>query len=125
MDLASIVLADPRILLLDEPTAGIAQREAEASIPLLRRLQQVTNTTVVIVEHDVPLIFALCSQVVVLETGGWYRSVRRTRCDGIRGRWQRILVPAKRLSLFRGRPHRHSSGEMKGRPDDRYRMVTS
>ncbi len=69
VDLASILLADPRILLLDEPTAGIAQREAEAFIPLLRQLQQVTNTTVVIVEHDVPLIFALCTQVVVLETG--------------------------------------------------------
>jgi ABC-type branched-subunit amino acid transport system ATPase component len=69
VDLASILLADPRILLLDEPTAGIAQREAEAFIPLLRRLQQVTNTTVIIVEHDVPLIFALCSQVVVIEAG--------------------------------------------------------
>ena len=38
VDLASIVLAQPRLLLLDEPTAGIAQREAEAFIPLLRRL---------------------------------------------------------------------------------------
>jgi energy-coupling factor transporter ATP-binding protein EcfA2 len=36
VDLASIVLANPRLLLLDEPTAGIAQREAEAFIPLLR-----------------------------------------------------------------------------------------
>jgi ABC-type branched-subunit amino acid transport system ATPase component len=40
VDLASIVLARPRLLLLDEPTAGIAQREAEAFIPLLRRLHQ-------------------------------------------------------------------------------------
>ena len=35
VDLASIVLARPRLLLLDEPTAGIAQREAEAFVPLL------------------------------------------------------------------------------------------
>jgi ABC-type branched-subunit amino acid transport system ATPase component len=40
VDLASIVLARPRLLLLDEPTAGIAQREAEAFVPLLRRLHQ-------------------------------------------------------------------------------------
>ncbi|MDA8356197.1 MAG: ATP-binding cassette domain-containing protein [Actinomycetota bacterium] len=69
VDLASIVLARPRLLLLDEPTAGIAQREAEAFIPLLQRLQQVADCTVVLVEHDVPLVFALCSEVVVMESG--------------------------------------------------------
>jgi ABC-type branched-subunit amino acid transport system ATPase component len=69
VDLASIVLAGPRLLLLDEPTAGIAQREAEAFIPLLRRLHDVTGSTIVLVEHDVPLVFELCSTVVVMETG--------------------------------------------------------
>lgn len=70
VDLASILLAEPRLLLLDEPTAGIAQREAEAFIPLLRRLHQVADTTIVLVEHDVPLVFELCSTVVVMELGG-------------------------------------------------------
>jgi ABC-type branched-subunit amino acid transport system ATPase component len=69
VDLASVVLSRPRLLLLDEPTAGIAQREAEAFIPLLQRLHQVTGTTIVLVEHDVPLVFELCTQVVVMETG--------------------------------------------------------
>jgi ABC-type branched-subunit amino acid transport system ATPase component len=69
VDLASIVLARPRLLLLDEPTAGIAQREAEAFIPLLRRLHQVADCTILLVEHDVPLVFELCSKVVVMETG--------------------------------------------------------
>jgi ABC-type branched-subunit amino acid transport system ATPase component len=69
VDLASIVLARPRLLLLDEPTAGIAQREAEAFIPLLRRLHEVADTTIVLVEHDVPLVFELCSSVVVMELG--------------------------------------------------------
>ena len=69
VDLASIVLARPRLLLLDEPTAGIAQREAEAFIPLLRRLHQVADTTIVLVEHDVPLVFELCSTVIVMELG--------------------------------------------------------
>ncbi len=69
VDLASMVLAKPRLLLLDEPTAGIAQREAEAFIPLLRRLHEVADTTIVLVEHDVPLVFELCSAVVVMELG--------------------------------------------------------
>jgi ABC-type branched-subunit amino acid transport system ATPase component len=56
-------------LLLDEPTAGIAQREAEAFIPLLRRIHEVADTTIVLVEHDVPLVFELCTQVVVMEQG--------------------------------------------------------
>jgi ABC-type branched-subunit amino acid transport system ATPase component len=69
VDLASIVLARPRLLLLDEPTAGIAQREAEAFIPLLQRIHDVADTTIVLVEHDVPLVFELCSTVVVMELG--------------------------------------------------------
>src|SRR5581483_7132430 len=69
VDLASIVLAEPRLLLLDEPTAGIAQREAEAFVPLLHRIHDVTGSTIVLVEHDVPLVFSLASQVVVMETG--------------------------------------------------------
>jgi ABC-type branched-subunit amino acid transport system ATPase component len=69
VDLASIVLAGPRLLLLDEPTAGIAQREAEAFIPLLRRLHEVTNSTILLVEHDVPLVFDLCSHIVVMQAG--------------------------------------------------------
>ena len=69
VDLASIVLAGPRLLLLDEPTAGIAQREAEAFVPLLRRLQAVTGATVLLVEHDVPLVFELCHTVVVMQAG--------------------------------------------------------
>ena len=69
VDLASMVLARPRLLLLDEPTAGIAQRETEAFAPLLRRLHQLADTTIVLVEHDVPLVFALCTKVVVMETG--------------------------------------------------------
>ena len=69
VDLASIVLARPRLLLLDEPTAGIAQREAEAFVPLLSRLHEVAETTIILVEHDVPLVFELSTKVVMMETG--------------------------------------------------------
>ena len=69
VDLASIALARPRLLLLDEPTAGIAQREAEAFVPLLRRLQEMTGCSVLLVEHDVPLAFELCDRAVVMQAG--------------------------------------------------------
>ena len=69
VDLAAIMLAKPRLLLLDEPTAGIAQREAEAFIPLLRRLHELSGATILLVEHDVPLVFELCSTVVVMQSG--------------------------------------------------------
>ncbi|MHB8466295.1 MAG: ABC transporter ATP-binding protein [Acidimicrobiales bacterium] len=69
VDLAVIAAAGPRLLLLDEPTAGIAQREAEAFRPLLRRLREVTGASICLVEHDVPLVFALSDRVVVMEAG--------------------------------------------------------
>jgi ABC-type branched-subunit amino acid transport system ATPase component len=69
VELATILAARPRLLLLDEPTAGIAQREAEAFGPLLRRLHEVTGATIGIVEHDVPLASSLCDRLIVMEAG--------------------------------------------------------
>lgn len=69
VDLAAILAAKPRLLLLDEPTAGIAQREAEAFEPLLRRLHEITGATVCLVEHDVRLVMALADRVFVMEAG--------------------------------------------------------
>jgi len=69
VDLAIVLAARPRLLLLDEPTSGIAQREAEAFGPLLRRLHELTGATIVLVEHDVPLALSLCSRLFVMETG--------------------------------------------------------
>lgn len=69
VDLAAVVLARPRLLLLDEPTAGIAQREVEAFVPLLRKIHEVTGCSIVLVEHDVPLAFELCTTVVVMQAG--------------------------------------------------------
>lgn len=69
VDLATILAAHPRLLLLDEPTAGIAQREAEAFGPLLRRMHELTGATICLVEHDVPLTCSLCDRLVVMESG--------------------------------------------------------
>ena len=69
VDLAAVMAAQPRMLLLDEPTAGIAQREAEAFGPLLRRVHELTGATICLVEHDVPLVVSLCDRLVVMEAG--------------------------------------------------------
>jgi ABC-type branched-subunit amino acid transport system ATPase component/ABC-type branched-subunit amino acid transport system permease subunit len=68
-DLAAQVAARPKLLLLDEPTAGVAQREAEAFGPLLRKIRDELDCSVLIVEHDMPLLMGLCDRVYALETG--------------------------------------------------------
>jgi ABC-type branched-subunit amino acid transport system ATPase component/branched-subunit amino acid ABC-type transport system permease component len=68
-DLATQVAAAPKLLLLDEPTAGVAQREAEAFGPMLRRLRDELDCAILIVEHDMPLLMGLCDRIFALEAG--------------------------------------------------------
>jgi ABC-type branched-subunit amino acid transport system ATPase component/MFS family permease len=69
VDLGMVVAHDPGILLLDEPSSGIAQREAEALPPLLHRIQQETGCAVLVIEHDMPLITAVSDRLVAMELG--------------------------------------------------------
>ena len=68
-DLAAVAAAEPTIVLLDEPTAGLAQREVEAFAPLLRAMRDRYGASVLIVEHDVPLMMTLCDRIYCLESG--------------------------------------------------------
>jgi ABC-type branched-subunit amino acid transport system ATPase component/ABC-type branched-subunit amino acid transport system permease subunit len=68
-DLAAQVATRPKIVLLDEPTAGVAQREAEVFGPLLRRIRDELDCSVLIVEHDMPMLMGLCDRVYALESG--------------------------------------------------------
>jgi branched-chain amino acid transport system ATP-binding protein len=70
VDLACILAQDPKVLLLDEPSGGVAQKETEALGPLLRRIQQHTGCSILIIEHDMPLLSGLCDRLVALELGG-------------------------------------------------------
>lgn len=69
VDLGMVVAHDPEILLLDEPSSGIAQRETEALAPLLRRIQRETGCAVLLIEHDMPLISAISDRLVAMELG--------------------------------------------------------
>ena len=68
-DLAVQIAARPRVLLLDEPTAGVAQRDAEAFGPLLRRVVDGLGCATLIVEHDMPLLLGLADRIYCLESG--------------------------------------------------------
>jgi branched-chain amino acid transport system ATP-binding protein len=59
----------PVVLLLDEPSSGIAQRETEALGPLLKRVQEATGCTMLLVEHDMPLVTSIADELIALETG--------------------------------------------------------
>ncbi|HZQ77728.1 MAG TPA: ATP-binding cassette domain-containing protein [Acidimicrobiia bacterium] len=69
VELACILAQDPAVVLLDEPSAGVAQRETEALGPLLRRVQVYTGCSMLVIEHDMPLIAAVSDEVIALELG--------------------------------------------------------
>ena len=69
VELACLLATDPVVLLLDEPSAGVAQREAEALAPLLMRVRDETGAALVVIEHDMPLLKSMCDEMVALELG--------------------------------------------------------
>jgi ABC-type branched-subunit amino acid transport system ATPase component len=69
VDLACVLAHEPKVLLLDEPSSGIAQRETEALGPLLRRVQESIGCTMLLVEHDMPLVTSVADELIALETG--------------------------------------------------------
>jgi branched-chain amino acid transport system ATP-binding protein len=69
VDLACVLATEPKVLLLDEPSSGIAQSEAEALAPLLRRVRFETGCSILIIEHDMPLISTVSDELVALENG--------------------------------------------------------
>ncbi|WP_390183552.1 ABC transporter permease subunit [Haloechinothrix salitolerans] len=68
-ELACLVALQPTLLLLDEPTSGIAQRETEALGTLLRDLKCDLHMTLVIIEHDIPMVMGLSDRIVAMAEG--------------------------------------------------------
>jgi ABC-type branched-subunit amino acid transport system ATPase component/ABC-type branched-subunit amino acid transport system permease subunit len=69
VDLACAVAHDPRVLLLDEPSSGVAQRESEALGQLLLRLRDETGMAMIVIEHDIPLVSSIADELVCLHLG--------------------------------------------------------
>jgi branched-chain amino acid transport system ATP-binding protein len=60
---------NPRLLLLDEPTAGMGDQETYEIIQLIRRLHKDGKLTIVLIEHDMRVVFHLATRIVVLDQG--------------------------------------------------------
>lgn len=82
LELACMIALDPKLLLLDEPASGISQKETEALAPLLRRIQKQTGATILMIEHDMPLVMGLADWMYVLDAG-------RVICEGTTAQVQR------------------------------------
>ena len=69
VDLAMAIAHRPTVLILDEPSSGIAQRETEALGPLLERIRDEIGCSLLVIEHDMPLVTAIADSMVALELG--------------------------------------------------------
>src|SRR5207302_9441733 len=69
VDLACILAQEPKLLLLDEPSGGVAQKETEALGPLLLRIREHTGCSMLVIEHDMPMVSSICDRLVALELG--------------------------------------------------------
>jgi ABC-type multidrug transport system ATPase subunit len=68
-EIACLVALQPTMLLLDEPSSGVAQRETEALGALLEELKRQLQLTLVVIEHDIPLIMGLSDRIVAMADG--------------------------------------------------------
>ncbi|MEY2403623.1 MAG: hypothetical protein QOD38_1174, partial [Acidimicrobiaceae bacterium] len=59
----------PAVILLDEPSSGIAQRETEALVPMLTRIREATGASLVVIEHDMPLVRAISDRIIAMDQG--------------------------------------------------------
>jgi branched-chain amino acid transport system ATP-binding protein len=69
VDLAMCVAHDPDVLLLDEPSSGIAQRETEALVEVINTIRHEVQCALVVIEHDIPLIRTVSDRLTALVLG--------------------------------------------------------
>lgn len=69
LEMAMCLAQDPKLLLLDEPTAGMARADTNNTIDLLKEIQQQRGITMAIIEHDMHVVFSLAEKITVLAQG--------------------------------------------------------
>ena len=69
VELTDLMALDARVMCLDEPTAGLAQRESEAFGELLVAVQRELDTSMLVIEHDMPLIMSISDRIYCFEAG--------------------------------------------------------
>lgn len=69
VEIARALMLDPKLLLLDEPAAGMNPQETTALLELIRRLRDELQITILLIEHDMKLVMNLCEKLFVLDYG--------------------------------------------------------
>jgi len=69
VDLACQIGIEPKVILFDEPSSGIAQRETEALGPLLLRIRDITGASILLIEHDMPLVSSVSDRIIACDLG--------------------------------------------------------
>ena len=69
LEMAMCLSQNPKLLLLDEPTAGLARADTQSTIELLKSIQKKLKITMVIIEHDMGVVFSLAQKISVLAQG--------------------------------------------------------
>ncbi|MEO1641222.1 MAG: ABC transporter ATP-binding protein [Pseudomonadota bacterium] len=69
LEMAMCLVQDPKLLLLDEPTAGMARADTQNTIALLKEIREKRGITMAIIEHDMNVVFSLAERITVLAQG--------------------------------------------------------
>jgi branched-chain amino acid transport system ATP-binding protein len=69
LEIARALAVEPRVLMLDEPNAGMNQAETDALLGLVRSIRDDLGVTIILIAHDIPLVMNLCDRIQVLNFG--------------------------------------------------------
>jgi len=69
LEIGMCLSQQPRLLLLDEPTAGMARADTNNTIDLLKEIKEERDITIAIIEHDMHVVFSLADRITVLAQG--------------------------------------------------------
>ncbi|AXG06712.1 ABC transporter ATP-binding protein [Haloplanus rubicundus] len=82
LEIGIALAAEPDLLLMDEPTAGMSPEETEATVDLVEEVKREMGLTFVLIEHDMEIVFSVSDRIVVLNRG---RVIAEGTPDEIRG----------------------------------------